>query len=348
VGTFVQETTPGQAIPIIRGLKGSEVLHLVDGMRLNNAFFRNAPNQYVALVDAYNVERVEVLRGPASTLYGSDAMGGVVQIITPVPRFETEEWQWGGRVLGQFGSADFSGVTRLSLQAGKRGVAVSGGFTYQDVDDLRAGGGDVQEPSDFTAHAGDGKIVINPGRDHEALLNFQYLQQPKTPRFDELVVGFGQTEPSSEVFFFEPNDRLFLHGRYRVLQPLSFIDRFELNAAYQEINDDQRTRGFGSTEEDRERNSSELKGVTLQATSHWGELMSFTYGGEVYLDKVRSSLTTADFQTGATQVGQSRFPNGSTMNSFAFYVQDEIRLFPSLVIPRGGPVQPLRYRAPRG
>jgi outer membrane cobalamin receptor len=100
VGTFVQETTPGQAIPIIRGLKGSEVLHLVDGMRLNNAFFRNAPNQYVALVDAYNVERVEVLRGPASTLYGSDAMGGVVQIITPVPRFETEEWQWGAGSSG--------------------------------------------------------------------------------------------------------------------------------------------------------------------------------------------------------------------------------------------------------
>lgn len=60
-GTFVQQTTPGQAIPIIRGLKGSEVLHLVDGMRLNNAFFRNAPNQYLALVDSYNVKRVEVV-----------------------------------------------------------------------------------------------------------------------------------------------------------------------------------------------------------------------------------------------------------------------------------------------
>ncbi len=117
-GAFVQQTTPGQASPIIRGLVGSSVLHLVDGMRLNNAFFRNAPNQYLALVDAYNVERIEVVRGPASTLYGSDAMGGVVQVITPIPRFEGVEWQLDGRVLGQFSSADLSGLARLSLEAG--------------------------------------------------------------------------------------------------------------------------------------------------------------------------------------------------------------------------------------
>ncbi len=101
-GVYVQQTTPGQGSPIIRGLVGSSVLHLVDGMRLNNAFFRNAPNQYLALVDAYNVERIEVVRGPASTLYGSDAMGGVVQVITPIPRFEGVEWQLDGRGLGQF------------------------------------------------------------------------------------------------------------------------------------------------------------------------------------------------------------------------------------------------------
>lgn len=335
-GVFVQQTTAGQATPIIRGLKGSEVLHLVDGMRLNNAFFRNAPNQYIALVDAYNVERVEVVRGPASTLYGSDAMGGVVQIITPVPRFDTEEWDVDGRALGQFASADLSAVSRISLKAGRRGIAVSGGFTYQDTDDRRAGGGEVQRPSDFTLYAGDMKILGTPAEGHEVLFNFQYLQQPKTPRFDELVAGFGQTQPASAVFFFEPNDRLFLHGRYRVLQPLPFVDRFELNAAYQEINDDQRQRDFGSTQENRERNSSELKGVTLQATSHWGEWMNFIYGGEVYFDRVKSSRRRTDIQTGVTQDATSRFPDGSTMNSFAFYVQDEIRLFAPLTITLGG------------
>ena len=91
-GAFVQSTTPGQAIPIVRGLKGSEVLHMVDGFRLNTAIFGNAPNQYFALVDAQNVDRIEVVRGPASTLYGSDAMGGVVQVLTPEQRFEGTRW----------------------------------------------------------------------------------------------------------------------------------------------------------------------------------------------------------------------------------------------------------------
>lgn len=335
-GAFVQQTTPGQGAPILRGLVGSSVLHLVDGMRLNNAFFRNAPNQYLALVDAYNVERVEVVRGPASTLYGSDAMGGVVQVITSVPRFEGVEWQTDGRVIGQFASADLSGLGRLSLKTGKKGIGFSGGFTYQDVNDRRVGGGEVVKPSDYTAHAGDAKMLITPSKNHEVLFNFQYLEQPKTPRTDELVPGFGQTVPSSAVFFFEPNNRIFVHGRYRFLQPLSFVDVAELNAAYQEINDDRRQRDFGSVNENRERNSSELKGVTLQASSHWGELMTFTYGGEAYFDKINSSRKATNIQTGTTQVVSPRFPDGSTMNSFGLYVLDEIRVLPSLAFTLGG------------
>ena len=67
VGVFLQQTTPGQGAAIIRGLKGSSILHLVDGVRVNNAIFRSAPTQYFALVPTTAVERIEVLRGtPAS------------------------------------------------------------------------------------------------------------------------------------------------------------------------------------------------------------------------------------------------------------------------------------------
>jgi outer membrane cobalamin receptor len=71
-GVFVQQTTPGQTAPIIRGLIGSSVLVLVDGMRLNAAFFRPAPNQYFALVDPYNIDRLEIVRGPGSTVYRAE------------------------------------------------------------------------------------------------------------------------------------------------------------------------------------------------------------------------------------------------------------------------------------
>ena len=329
-GVFVQQTTPGQAAPIVRGLIGSGILMLVDGMRLNNAIFRSAPNQYFALVDPYNVERIEVVREASSTLYGSDAMGGVINVITPVPRFATERWQLHGQALGQFSSADTGWVNRVSLQGGKTGVGLSGGFTYQDHNDLR-GGGDtgVQRPSGYTVYAGDGTVFLERGR-HDLLLSFQYLQQPKTPRFDELVPGFGQTQPSSAVFFFEPNDRLFLHARYRLRNPVPLVDRLEFNIAFQEINDDRRTRGFTSMREDRERNGDSLIGLTLQLTSQWRDWMTFTYGGEIYLDEVRSSRTGRDINTGATSILQGRFADGSSVNSFGLYVQDEIRLHPRL------------------
>ncbi|MGE3106649.1 MAG: TonB-dependent receptor plug domain-containing protein, partial [Lysobacterales bacterium] len=84
-GAFVQQTTPGQSAVFVRGAKGSEVLHLVDGFRLNSTIFRNAPNQYFALVDGQALDRIELLRGPSGSFYGSDAMGGVVHMLSADP-----------------------------------------------------------------------------------------------------------------------------------------------------------------------------------------------------------------------------------------------------------------------
>lgn len=337
-GVFVQQTTPGQAAPIIRGLIGSSVLMLVDGMRLNSAFFRPAPNQYFALVDPYNVERLEIVRGPGSTLYGSDAMGGVIQIFTPLPKFSGEQWQGRGQWLGQFGSADVSQVSRFSLAGGKKGIAVSGGFTYQNRDDLRDGGHlGKQHPSAFDVYAADGTLFLDNDR-QDLLLNLQYVRQPKTPRFDELTPGYGQTQPNSAVFFFEPNDRLFLHGRYRWRTPFSLLDAVQLHVAFQEINDDRRSRDFASVQEDRERNRSRLTGVTLQLSSHWRDWLVLTYGGEVYFDEVASRRQRRHLETGGTSRPASRFADGSTMETFAFYVQDEIHLHPRFTITLGGRV----------
>ena len=126
-GAFFQQTTPGQGIPIIRGLKGSQVLHLVDGMRLNNAFFRNAPNQYLGLVDAYATERTEIVRGSAPSLYGADAMGGVLQILTREPYFEGADWQLGGRLYGSYNSVDSSIIGRAEGAAGHENTVLSFG-----------------------------------------------------------------------------------------------------------------------------------------------------------------------------------------------------------------------------
>lgn len=326
-GAFVQSTTPGQAIPIVRGLKGSEVLHMVDGFRLNTAFFRNSPNQYFALVDAQNVERVEVVRGPSSTLYGSDAMGGVVQVITPEPRFDGADWGARGHFRTQLASGDLSKLARVDGAAGRQDFSISGGVTWQDVGERRRGDGPRLPHTQFRAWAADSKLIWSPASEHELMFNMQYLKQPKTPRYDELVAGFHQETASSDEFYFEPNDRLFAHARYRWNAMNAAFDTAELHLGYQEINDDRRSRGAGSANRDLEKNRDRLRGFTGNFTKQIGA-HALAYGFEAYWDTVDSRRTRVNIDSGASTARAPRFPDGSTMDSFALYLDDSIELAP--------------------
>jgi len=88
-GVMVQKTGHGQGSPYIRGFTGFRTLLMIDGIRLNNAVFRDGPNQYWNTVDPFSIERLEVVKGPSSVLYGSDAIGGTVNVITRGPGGET-------------------------------------------------------------------------------------------------------------------------------------------------------------------------------------------------------------------------------------------------------------------
>ena len=325
-GVFIQETTPGQAIPIVRGLKGSEVLYLVDGMRLSNAIFRNAPNQYMAFLDPFNVEQIEVVRGASSTLYGSDAMGGVVNVLTNTPHFSGAHWQHSAIVNSSYASAANGFQNHLKLSAGKDDIAVLGGFGYQDFDNRTAGDDEEQAFTAYNSWSGNAKVVYTPSTAHELLLDMQFLSQPNTQRFDELVAGYGQTQPSSAVFNFEPNERLFLHGRYRFIQATALFDSLEIHAAHQRITDDRRARDFGDTVESREENASLLSGFTLQASlAHWPQ-SKLVYGLEFYHDEVTSNREDTDIVRGSSETKSSRFPNGSSMDSFACYGNETLQL----------------------
>lgn len=335
-GAFVQATTPGQAIPIIRGLKGSEVLHIVDGFRLNTAFFRNSPNQYFALADAQNVDRVEVVRGPSSSLYGSDAMGGVVQVLTPEERFEGSSWSGRGRFRAQYTSGDLSSVGRIQGAAGKDGISISGGVTVQDVGRRELGGDGGRLPnSDFSAHAADAKLIWSPVEGHELTFSAQYLQQPKTARVDELIAGFGQTRPNSVEFYFQPQDRLFAQVRYTITEATSWFDRAEFHVGYQKINDDRRTREFGTANRELEANASRLRGATATFDKTVGN-HSFVYGAEAYYDTIDSFRERLNLNTNAVSARPSRFPDGSTMDSFAVFANDSIALAPRWQLDVGG------------
>lgn len=83
-GVFVQKTNHGGGSPFVRGLTGNQTLLLVDGIRLNNSTFRYGPNQYFNTIDPFSISRIEVLKGEGSVAYGSDALGGTIQVFTKI------------------------------------------------------------------------------------------------------------------------------------------------------------------------------------------------------------------------------------------------------------------------
>ncbi|MGB5485856.1 MAG: TonB-dependent receptor [Lysobacterales bacterium] len=322
-GAFFQQTTPGQGIPIIRGLKGSQVLHLVDGMRLNNAFFRNAPNQYLGLVDSYAAERMEVVRGSQGTLYGADAMGGVLNILTPEPRYAESQWQQESRLYGSFDSVDDGWVLNARTQGGKQGWGFTGGATYQDHSSRKSGSGEKLIPSAYKSKAADLKFVVDSSENTSLMLAAQVMEQPSTPRYDEMVPGYGQDEPSSEQYLFKPNRRSFIHARFRYDGQGDWFDQIEAHAARQVITDDRLTQDYASPVISTEKNRSTLDGVTLQVNSNFTSGISLVWGAEYYTDEVDSRrFRQAEDSDSKTEV-RSRFPDGSSMDSAAVYLSAE-------------------------
>ncbi len=314
-GVFLQQTTPGQGAAIVRGLKGSEVLHLVDGMRLNNAIFRNAPTQYMALVAPGTLERIEIVRGAPASLYGSDAVGGVVQAISRIPRFTTAGIRRDATIA--FDTADLAKIVRASVDFGDERLAALVSGAYLQSGNRRTGHGSRVGPTGYESRGGRIALAVTPDDARRWLFDLQFAEQPATPRFDELVAGFGDTEPASSEFLFAPNQRIFGHIQH-VRHDWLMNATWNFDLGWQRIVDDRVSRNFASSIRRFESNRSDLFGLTVNATGD-NALGSWVAGAEIYHDRVASNRTAEDLVSGMLAPVAARFPDGSTMDQAALF-----------------------------
>lgn len=142
-GVAVQQTAHAQASVYVRGLTGQQVVHVFDGVRLNNGIYRQGPNQYFFTIDQRTVAAFDVFRGSASVRHGADALGGalVAHPISPVLEEGLRGVRVRPRLLLQYGSADreLGGRAQLEVRIGED-TALLLGAGYRDVDRLRSGG----------------------------------------------------------------------------------------------------------------------------------------------------------------------------------------------------------------
>jgi len=315
-GVYIQQTTPGQGIPIIRGLKGSQNLHLVDGMRVNTAFFRNSPNQYFALIDPFMMDQIDVVRGPGSVLYGGDALGGVVNVITHTPTMLGSQWQTSGQLAGIFNSADQQWLSHITVDSGNETLATTLGLSYQDIGQRTTGSGETIPFTAYSARAANNKWVYQINSQHRIMFDIQYLRQPATPRVDDLVAGFGQSEPDSDVFLFSPNERYFTHLNYLSNQATNWYDHADWHVAWQKIVDGRINQDFNSDRITTEQNASELWGLQIDFDKSVGA-GQWVYGFESYQDTISSAQQVS--QNGMIMTADPRFPDQSVMKHWAAF-----------------------------
>ena len=133
VGVLMQRTQRGAAAPFIRGLTGQQVLILVDGIRLNNATFRLGPNQYFNTIDPGMVDHIEVLRGPQTVLYGADAIGGVINVVTRDAARQFSGSYQAGQWTHRYSSADNGYATRWNIEGSTTNASMFAGGGYGNI-----------------------------------------------------------------------------------------------------------------------------------------------------------------------------------------------------------------------
>ncbi|MBN1596366.1 TonB-dependent receptor, partial [candidate division FCPU426 bacterium] len=326
-GLMIQKTNYGGGVPFLRGMTGKQILLLIDGVRLNNSLYRYGPHQYLNTIDPDQIDRIEVIHGPGSLFYGSDALGGVINIITKKQQDFSKPLSLNARGHVRFGSADRQGVGRLALagNAGNLGCALGG--TYKDFNDLRGGRETgLQVPTAYTEKDYDAKINYQLSDDQEIILAQQTVFQHHVPKTSEVTLG------GKYKYNYEPQERSLTYAEFRAQKPLPLLETLRINLSYgrQQEGEEVVANPLAPNNETRERNGADTLGAFLHLTTAIGQSNMLSYGAEYYRDLISSSKHQYDWATGAVSKIKSAFPDHAAYGLLGCYLQDKIRLLHNL------------------
>lgn len=330
-GVLPQKTSHGQGSPFIRGLTGYYTLLMVDGIRLNHSVFRSGPNQYFAGIDPFSISRYEVVKGPSSVLFGSDAVGGTINAISRGPSTYGQGLQFGGRTYyrvssgerSHIGHADFSTTYDEHL-----GFYV--GVTGQHFGDLQ-GGDDTgrQSHTGYDEFDMDFKLswFINP--DVEIVAAHQRTDKNNVPRTHQTRYGesFNGTTVGTARRVKTDNDRdlTYLQIHAHNLDS-TFADSLNASVSFHQFNETQDRIVANGTRD--------VTGFDLGSVGVWAQLDKqtdlglITYGFEYYYDMV-DSFSSAGRNT--VSVGDD-----STYGMLGIFIQDQIAVTDRIDMILGG------------
>jgi iron complex outermembrane receptor protein/hemoglobin/transferrin/lactoferrin receptor protein len=350
-GVSVQRTNHAGGSPFIRGRTGQQTLILIDGFRLNTSIMRSGPNQYLNTIDPAVVGRVEVLRGAGAVLYGSDAIGGVVNIISRAPI--------GGRpslgLQARGATAEQSLGARGELDAGVAGARVLAGVSMRSFGDLRGAGplaltptpvyeGDTQLFTGYDEVAFDAKASYSIGRRGQVTAAFFAFRQLDAPRTDKC------TPDPLDCRVFE--EQYYDLGYVRYRGAVAGLEDVEVGAAVARTHEQRaRTRverDLTARERDRVLTFALTGRASAPKYERGDSALRISFGGEVYFDKLASEATNVMMSTGErTALARGKYLDGSSYLSAAGFAFAEAIVDRSLSVTGGARLNAIRGQVAR-
>ncbi|WP_236640850.1 TonB-dependent receptor [Flagellimonas alvinocaridis] len=360
---FVQKSQLGGGSPMIRGFATNRLLLSVDGVRMNNAIFRGGNLQNVISIDPFTIKKTEVIFGPGSVIYGSDAMGGVMNFYTQNPHFSyTDSLVFSGSAQYRFASANNESTTHVDFNLGQQNWASYTSITYNDFDDLKMGkhGPDSYLRNNYVVRRNNTDVLVanddpkkqivsgydqinilqkftyKPSNSWNYDLGLYYSETSDYSRYDRLIrpAGDGLGLRSAEWYY---GPQKWFMGNFQVTKKGNnkFYDGVKLTTAYQFFEESRHDRGFGDVELFSTKEKVDALSMNLDFENKKLGKLHLYYGGEYVFNKVNSTGSQRNIETNVVDRTASRYPDGATWQTLAGYINGEYDLKPNFTILSG-------------
>jgi len=342
----IQKSQLGGGSPIIRGFAANRVVLVVDGVRLNNAIYRSGNLQNIISLDPQAVENAEIVFGPGSVVYGSDAIGGVMDFHTLRAKFAAAESPalFKGNASVRYGTASEEKTAHIDFNIGLKNWAFVTSATFSDFGDLRMGnngpeeylrpeyvirknGKDtivqnenplVQVPSGYRQINLMQKIRWKPSERWELNYALHYSATTNVPRYDRLIEYAGAEFRAAE-WYYGPQVWLMNSLNVQHRGATGFYDNARLILAHQRYEESRHDRRFGRNQLRHRNEEVNVISANLDFEKAIGDKHTLYYGAELLLNKVGSVAEEENIASGDIGPLSARYPDGSTWNAAAVY-----------------------------
>jgi hemoglobin/transferrin/lactoferrin receptor protein len=355
---FVQKSQAGGGSPVVRGFEASRVLLLVDGIRMNSAIFRAGHLQNIITVDNMILDRVEILYGPSSAIYGSDALGGVVNLFTKQPQLfisnvasKKAPWKIGGNLVYRYGNGQNEQRQHIDVNIANNKWAYLTSFTNSSFGDMRQGNQrsaaypdfgkrlfyvvresnmdivkdnstavNIQKFSGYNQTDLLQKVLFKPNENTEHVLNIQLSNSSDINRYDRLTETSRGLPVYSE-WYYGPQVRNMVGYKLSKEKLNGFFQDLTLNANYQHLEESRMTRRFKSNNKDYRFEKVDMFGFNVDLL-HQDASGDLHIGVESYYNIVGSTAYRNNIATNLRSAIATRYSDGPTnMANYAIYAQ---------------------------